>query len=354
MTRADSARTGLFTAGLLIVAVALWALRDVLMLVAFAALLAYALEPVVSWIERLGPPGRRPTRPFAAAALMLMLVAGGGLAIGFAIPRLAGEIVQLLEKLPAALERLVATVNAFAASQPALDAFRGGDGRALLDLENLLAQAGRFALSVMRGLFSNVAGVLGLAMIPMLAFYLLAEADAVRASAIRFVPLEMRPRVESVIGAIDNALRSYVRGQAFVCAAVGAAVTVAATLIGLPVPLLLGAVAGIAEVVPILGFWSAAVVIVVAGFGVDPAHALWGLLAYAAINQLAGQFVTPQVMGRHMKMHPFVILTSILAGGTLLGPAGAILAVPFAAAIQSVASEIAPRAAAPERPASPR
>lgn len=340
---AGTARGSLLTAGALIAAVVLWALRDVLMLVAFAALLAYALDPVVSRIEQLGPPGRRPSRAFSSGALMVLLVIGGGLAIGFGLPRLAGEIAQLLEKLPAALERLVATVNAFVAAQPALQALVPGEGRALLDLEGLLGQAGRFALSLLRGVFASVTGVLGLAMVPMLTYYLLAEADAVRASAIRFVPLGARGRVEGVLAAVDVALRSYVRGQALVCAIVGAAVTLAATLIGLPVPLLLGAVAGAAEVVPILGFWSAAVVIVVAGFGVDPAHALWGLLAYVAINQLAGQFVTPQVMGRHMKMHPFVILVSVLAGGTLLGAGGAILAVPLAAAIQSIASEIAPR-----------
>jgi predicted PurR-regulated permease PerM len=71
-------------------------------------------------------------------------------------------------------------------------------------------------------------------------------------------------------------------------------------------------------------------------------------VAYGAINLLTGQFVTPQVMGRHMKMHPFVVLVSILAGGTLLGAAGAILAVPLAAAIQSVASQVAPRRGEPE------
>lgn len=345
--RSEAGRSALLTAGLLIAAVVMWALRDVLMLVAFSALLAYALDPLVSRVEQLGPRGHRPSRAFASAAIMLLLVAGGLLAIGFGMPRLAAEIAELIEKLPGALEQLVRTVNAFVAAQPGMLELMPGRDRTLLDLQSLLAQAGSLALALLRGMFSNVAGVLGLALIPMLAFYLLAEADAVRASALRFVPIAARGRVDSVLGAVDLALRSYVRGQALVCAVMGGVVTVVMALIGLPVPLLLGAVAGLAEVVPILGFWSVAVVIVVAGFGVDPAHALWGLVAYVAINQLLGQFVTPQVMGRHMKMHPFVILVSVLAGGTLLGAPGAVLAVPLAAAIQSVASEIAPRPGKP-------
>jgi predicted PurR-regulated permease PerM len=278
---------------------------------------------------------------------MLLLVVGGGLAIGFGMPRLADEVAQMIEKLPAALERLVRTVNAFIAAQPGMLELVPGRDRTVLDLESLLGQAGSLALALLRGMFTNLSGVVGVVMVPMLAFYLLAEADAVRESAMGFVPGGARPRVDSALRAIDRALRSYVRGQALVCAVMGGAVAVVMALLGLPVPLLLGALAGIAEVVPVLGFWSAAVVIVVAGFGVDPAHALSGFVAYVVINQLLGQFVTPQVMGRHMKMHPFVILVSVLAGATLLGAAGAILAVPLAAAIQSVASEIAPRPGKP-------
>ena len=76
-------------------------------------------------------------------------------------------------------------------------------------------------------------------------------------------------------------------------------------------------------------------------WSVSPASAAWAFLAYLALNQLVGVFVTPRVMGRHMRMHPFVVTVSILSGGILLGAAGAILALPLAAALQSVISEFA-------------
>ena len=63
-----------------------------------------------------------------------------------------------------------------------------------------------------------------------------------------------------------------------------------------------------------------------------------------AINQTIAIFVTPRLMSRHMKMHPFVVTVSILAGGQLLGAPGAILALPAAAALQSVLGELAPPA----------
>ncbi|NOT33565.1 MAG: AI-2E family transporter [Candidatus Eisenbacteria bacterium] len=339
-TTPSATRTALLTVGLLAVAITLWTLRDVLMLVGFAALIAYVLDPVVIAIERIRMRGTGPSRRFAAAAVMLLLVVGGGLTLAFAIPRLISEVSDLLQRLPTALQRLVATINYMAAHNPTIDALKP-DNRPLIDLETLLSEAGTLAVATLRGLVGNLGGVLGLALTPMLAYYLLAEADDVHTSAMGFVPAAAQSRVGEILSEVDRALRSYVRGQAVVCAIVGGAVAIAAWLIGLPVPLLLGALAGVAEIVPILGFWSAAVVIVIAGFSVDPSHALWGVIAYVGINQLAGQFVTPQVMGRHMKMHPFVILVSILAGGAMLGAGGAVLALPLAAAVQSIVSNLA-------------
>jgi predicted PurR-regulated permease PerM len=187
----------------------------------------------------------------------------------------------------------------------------------------------------------NLGALAGLALVPILAFYLLTQRDAVEHSALGFVPEAAHPRVRQALGAVNLALRSYVRGQTLVCATIGVAAWLAFWALGLPASLLLGVVVAVAEVVPILGFWIAAIAIVLAGWSVSPASAAWAFVAYLALNQLVGVFVTPRVMGRHMRMHPFVVTVSILSGGILLGAAGAILALPLAAALQSVISEFA-------------
>jgi predicted PurR-regulated permease PerM len=151
--------------------------------------------------------------------------------------------------------------------------------------------------------------------------------------------------VQQALRAVDRALRSYVRGQTIVCATIGLASWLAFWALGLPASLLLGVVVGLAEVIPILGFWVAGLAIVLAGWSVAPATAAWAFVAYLALNQLVGTLLTPRVMGRHMRMHPFVVIASILSGGALLGAAGAVLALPLAAALQSLMSEFAPRRA---------
>jgi predicted PurR-regulated permease PerM len=106
--------------------------------------------------------------------------------------------------------------------------------------------------------------------------------------------------------------------------------------------LLLGVIVGLAEMIPYLGFMVAAVAIAVAGITIDPTRAALGVLAYVVLNNVIGILVTPRVMGRHLKMHPFVVTVSILAGGQLLGPAGALLALPAAASAQALIEEFGP------------
>ena len=176
-------------------------------------------------------------------------------------------------------------------------------------------------------------------------------------SALRFVPEGSRGEITLLGTAVDRALRSYVRGQAIVCLVTGVAVSVALALIHHPVALLLGLLAGAAELIPYVGFMIAATSIGLAGSTVSPLQAVFGLAVYVGLNWLIGTFITPRVMGRYLKMHPFVVTVSVLAGAQLLGAAGALLALPGAAVIQAVIGEYAPapaRAAKAEPAGRPR
>jgi predicted PurR-regulated permease PerM len=193
--------------------------------------------------------------------------------------------------------------------------------------------------------------------LPVLAFYLLAEPTAVRVSALRFVPAGAHGELARLGRAVDRALRAYVRGQAIVCLVMGVAVGASLALIGSPVALLLGLLVGFGELVPYLGFLIAAAAIALAGLTIGPLHAAAGVAIYAFINWAIGTFVAPRVMGRYLKMHPFVVTVSILAGTQIFGPAGALLGLPGAAMLQAVVGELAtPSAgeAAPIQPEPPR
>ena len=325
-----------------------WVLRDLVLLVGYSVLLAYALLPVVAALERaFGRRVPRLSRSAAAAVVMLGLVAVVGWLLALAVPRLAAQAAHFASGAPDALARLVQGAGAYGAAHglsvwldPVIEGVRANVSGLFEDLGGTVAGwAGR-------GL-SGLGQVLGLALVPLLAFYLLAESRAVQVSALRFVPEGAHAETVRLGGAVDRALRSYVRGQAIVCLVMGIAVGVALALLGSPVALLLGLLVGFAELVPFLGFLVAAVAIALAGLSVSPLQAVVGVAVYAAINWMIGTFVMPRVMGRYLKMHPFVVTVSVLAGTQIFGPAGALLALPGAAVLQALVGELAP--AAPQK-----
>jgi len=349
VTAQESARTAAFTVLLAVVAWLLWQLREVLLVVGFSALLAFALDPIVGLLERIRLPRGRVRRSVAAAVVVVAIVVLGMWALLMALPRLTHELARFVEGAPGSLERLLAAVRAFAVERGAgawLGPLGGDDP---MSAAELLRRFGGALLAGIAHSFGSLGHVVGLLLIPVLAFWLLAEREAVEHSALEFVPEEARARVRQVIVAIDRALRSYVRGQSIVCGAMGICVGIALALLRVPVPGLLGTLVAVAEVVPIVGFWTASLAIVLAGWAASPEQALWGWVAYLAVNQFISVLVTPRVMSRHMKLHPFVVIASILSGGALLGAAGAVLALPLAAAVQSVVSEFA-RRPEPARP----
>ena len=344
MRTVASARNALLW-GVVIVLVLVWVLRDLVLLVGYSVLLAYALLPVVTAIERpLGPRGPHLRRGAAAAIVMLGLVSVVGWLLALAVPQLAAQAARFASGAPETLTRLVQEARAYGAAHglsawldPTIEDMRVNVSGLL---ENLV---GTLAGWAGRGL-GGLGQVLELALLPLLAFYLLAESSAVRVSALRFVPEDAHSQITRICGAVDRALRSYVRGQAIVCLVMGVVMGAALALLGSPVALLLGLLVGFAELVPYLGFLVAAIAIALAGLSVDPIHALVGVATYIVINWLIGAFVTPRVMGRYLKMHPFIVTVSILAGAQIFGPAGALLALPGAAMIQAVVGELAPPA----------
>lgn len=351
---ADASRSVLLAVAAAAVLAILWAIRDVVMLAAFALLIAYTLEPLVAGLERLPLPRRlRLSRPFAAGLVVFLLAVIVLWLAALTLPRLGVELGGFIQRIPTSVELIVREARRMAAERglldyvdPALAALRDNSGA-------LVQRAGSLAAGWIGRLFGGLAQFLGIAVLPVLAFYLLAERAAVQASVLRFVPEHAHARLIDAFMHVDRALQSYVRGQTLVCVLVGTTVAAVLAALGVPLALLLGVVAGLAEVVPFLGAFVTTLAIALVGLGGGTGLAVLGVVAYLVINNGVGLLVAPHVMGRHLKMHPFVVTVSILAGASLLGPAGALLALPGAAVLQALVSAFAPPAPETGRKASP-
>lgn len=321
--------------------VLVWVLRDIALLVGYAVLLAYALLPVVETIQRVPLRGRRLPRGVAAALVMLGLAGVAGWALALAAPAIVSDAARFASNAPEALTRMLQNLRGYAADRgwtwldPMIDSLRAESSGLVSNGAGALAGAAAHV-------FGGIGHLLVFVLLPLLAFYLLADSAAVRTSALSFIPEEARPEILRLGATVDLALGSYVRGQAIVCLVNGIVVGIALWLLHHPAALLLAVLVALAELIPYLGFAAAATSIVLAGATVSPMQAMLGLGAYVGLNWAIGTFVTPRVMGKYLKMHPFVVTVSVLAGGQLLGAAGALLALPAAAVLQAVVAAMAP------------
>ena len=318
----------------------LWALRDVAMLVAFALIIACVLDPIVTALQRIPlPGGRRLPRALCSLLVIVVVVTLIGWLAAIATPLLAAQLGTFLQRLPDLIEIQIEQLR----TQAIRSGWSAGFDQVIESLRanarTFLPQAAGFLVTWIGGLFSRVDQLLGLAVLPILTFYILADRERVRSGLLRFLPRRVHEGLLARGPAVNRALQSYVRGQTVVCVTMGVGTWAVLAIAGVPNALFLGVLAGLGEIVPFLGALVTSLAILLSGLSLDLGHGLIGLALYTLNNWLLGSFVTPRVMERYLEMHPFTVIVAVLAGAQLLGPAGAILALPIAAVTQALVTD---------------
>jgi predicted PurR-regulated permease PerM len=182
--------------------------------------------------------------------------------------------------------------------------------------------------------------VLGAIVIGMLAFYWTINEELTIRSILHFAPDHKRQSSQDLIERLLRKLGAYIRGQAILCAIVFVFSLIAYSLIGLPYVLSLALVAGLLEAIPIFGPTLGAIPAIIVGLNVGPKTAALVLAATILIQLLENYVFVPKVMDKSVGIGAVVVLLSIVAFGALLGPLGAILAIPLAAIVQTLFEDL--------------
>ena len=173
---------------------------------------------------------------------------------------------------------------------------------------------------------------------PIIAFYLLVDLPHVRAVFRGLVPDRARGDVMVVSRRLSRAIGGYFRGQLAVAFVVGTMSSIGMLIIDLPFWLIVGMVAGLFNMIPLIGPWVGAVpgIIIALTTGGGLSKAIAVAVVMAIVQQIDNHFISPIVMQRAVKLHPAVVMLALLAGGTLLGFFGLLLAVPTVAVLKIV------------------
>jgi predicted PurR-regulated permease PerM len=176
---------------------------------------------------------------------------------------------------------------------------------------------------------------------PIIAFYLLVDLPHLRRVAESLIPERSKDEVLVVAGRLNRAIGGYFRGQLVVALIVGTMVSIGLAILDLPFWLLIGMIAGIFNMIPLIGPYIGAIPgVVVALTTRDFGTAVWVVVIMVVAQQIDNHFITPNVMQRVVKLHPAAVMLALLAGGTIAGFFGLLLAVPVAAVLKILASHL--------------
>ena len=319
----------------LLVAVLLYFLHGILSPFLVGILLAYLADPLVDRLERMGL-----SRTWGVVVVFSLFVLLFLALLLVLVPMLAKQLVRLYELAPQMLDWLQHVALPWVQGRLGLadgfwkfDKIKAAIGAHMGQTTDIVgvvvSQATASGLALL-------AWLANLVLIPVVGFYLLRDWDLMMAKLRSLLPRQREAQVMGLAGECHEVLGAFVRGQLLVMLALGLIYAGGLMLVGLELGLLIGLLAGLAAIVPYMGFIIGIGAALVAGlfqFGGDP-YAMVGIVAvFMAGQALEGMVLTPLLVGDRIGLHPVAVIFAILAGGELFGFTGVLLALPVAAVI---------------------
>jgi predicted PurR-regulated permease PerM len=232
--------------------------------------------------------------------------------------QLAGEFDTIRQTIPAAIERLQGYLESYGMGSSISELGRLGSD----DVSRLFTQAGGFALAAGNGIADFVLVLVG-------AIFMAANPDVYRRGFLLLMPDKAEPIAAQALDDTGKGLRGWMMGQAISSLLVAALTWIGLWLLGVPAAGGLGVIAGLLDIIPMVGPIIAGVPAVLLAFTVSPLTALWTLLLFLAIQQLQGNFLQPMIQKHAVDIPPALLLFAVLAFGLLFGFLGVLLAAPL-------------------------
>jgi predicted PurR-regulated permease PerM len=319
----------LVVGGTVVLALALWKLRILIALLFLAFIIAAAMRPGVEALWRRGVPRG------AGVALHYLALAGAvGLFVWLVVP---SAIEQIQEAIPTTSELRQQAREATGLKQRVLlglerrlEEVRLEDLPSASEVISRAADLTRSAFEVMIGIVFTLA----------CAAYWIFERERALGLVLSQVPAKRRRVIRDTWDLIDLKLGAYVRGQLLLVVLVAFVLSLAFWLIGLPFWLLIGAFAGVVELVPVIGPLTAGAVAVGVGFTDGWTTALAAGLIVLIVRLIEDYTIVPRVLGGAVGLTPLTVLVSVSAVAILFGPATVLLAIPFAAVVATLVDVI--------------
>jgi len=303
-----------------------------------SGILFYLLNPVVRLLEKVRWKKFHINRTGAVAIvfllLVLVLVAGGM----WLIPRLVTQITTLVGNIPDFAKSTESVLSKFI-NRPAFKA---------IDFSKYLSQIqaafAKYAQSFMSGLTSGIGTIIGTVTtvtvtavtVPVMLFYMLKDGDKFMPAIRSWLPDRHGEQIAELLGRMNKTIARYVGGQIVECLFVGSFTAIGYFFVGEKYALLLGFFAGICNLIPYVGPYIGILPALIVAFTTSTSLVIYVIIVVVVVQQIDGNLVYPNIIGKSLQIHPLTIIIILLAAGNIAGLLGMILAIPFYAVVKTI------------------
>ena len=327
--------------GLLILA-SIVSLSTIITYIGAAIFLALGLDPAISWLERRGLP---------RWAAIIIVMSGVGLLVAAlvlaVVPIIVDQVSQLVEEIPRIAERVssedwLESIQDQFPQVPVADISEQVTS-ALTDFVTNPDKLSELAGGVLQVAIAIGTGVFAGVIVFILTLYFAASLNTIKHATYQLVPASKRERFADLTEQITQSVGRYVLGQVSLAAVNGAASFIFLSIIQAPFPAVLAFLAFLFSLVPLVGTLTGSILIVlvclIPGLG-SPLTALVAAIYYVIYMQVEAYILSPRIMNRAVKVPGAVVVIAALAGGSLLGILGALVAIPVAAAALLIIKQV--------------
>lgn len=296
-----------------------------------ATIFYYLLRPLLHLLERIKIP-----KVWGIAIIFLTGIGLITLLVFLVLPFLKIQFWKLVEEFPTTFNQLILTLDSFFSNSLFAPYYKQLDINAAELLDSGLENIGQMIADALGGIASGLTTfisaltgiILSIVTVPFILFYLLKDGDKLPSYVMRLLPPRMRDDAQSILGNADHQISAYIQGQILVAMCIGAMVTIGFLIIDMKYAVLLGVLAMFTSVVPYLGPVIAITPAIIIAIVTSPFMLVKLAIVWTVVQLVEGKFISPQIMGKSLHIHPITIIFVLLTAGSLFGVAGVILGIP--------------------------
>ncbi|HBI6103834.1 TPA: AI-2E family transporter [Listeria monocytogenes] len=314
-------------------------LKTVAAPIILAGISYYLFNPIIDWLEK-----HKWKRGWAIALLYLVIIGLLILLFSFVIPAVKDQIVSLFKSFPGYWDQITQKFDEFSRSS-LFDQIKDKLNTNMSDIMKTLSTKGTSVINSAISSIGSIVGtvtevVLAIVTTPLVLFYLLKDGKKLPDFLLKILPVNGRAHTRQVLGEANHQISSYIRGQIIVSLCIGILLFIGYLIIGLPYALTLAIIAACTSIVPYLGPAIAITPAIIIAIVTSPWLLIKLIIVWCVVQLLEGKFISPQVMGKTLKVHPITILFVILVAGNLFGVLGVIFAVPGYAVLKVIVTHV--------------